>query len=178
MTADMDGMGYLISVAAQCVAEGCPDLAIDHYLLAYRQGVSDIVSEMQDYDCPEVPLGPRWADDAAWIGWANLSLYHRAVSEQHEGLKLFDGLVPWQDELVLYGRYWVDEMDLRGRTVRFVLPDAYCHILVQLATREVFGTLLPPLISVLLDFGRWSEAKRHAADRAVLLRWRERISGG
>lgn len=162
----------ILSIAAECLAEGCPDIAIDHYLLAYRQGVSDIVADMHEYDCPRISLGPRWSEGAAWIGWASLSLHHRAVREGYDGVKFFDDLVPGSSELVLYGRYWVDEIDMRGRKVRVILPDAYCHILVQLATREVFRKLLPVLINNLLDVGRWAEAKRHAADHAVLLIWR------
>lgn len=178
MTAGEYSVEDLLSMAVECVTQGQPDLAIDYYLMAYRRGVSDIVWEMHDYDCPDVPLGPCWRKDAAWIDWANLSLYHRAVSERQEGLKFFDDLLPPADDLVLYGRYWVDQMDLRGRTVRVILPDAYCHILVQLATREVYRSILPALINALLEFGRWSEAKRYAADQAILHRWRERIFGG
>lgn len=176
MTAIEVGVEQFISSAARCHADGCPDLAIDYYLLAYRQAVRDIVAKMHEYDCPEIPFGPRWAVNAAWIDWASLSLYRRAVRENHEGLEFFDDLAPRSDDLVLYGRYWVDKMTCRGQTVRVIMPDAYCHILVKLATRAVYTSIFPALIDGLLDLGRWSEAKRHAEDHGVLLRWREKLA--
>lgn len=178
MIANQYGVERLLSMAAQCLADDCPDLAVDFCLLAYRTGVAEIVAEMHEYDCPDVPRGPRWADDAAWLDWANLSLYHRAINEEYKGLQFFDDLVSPSDHLVLYGMYWVDKMGRRGHAYRVIMPDVYCHILGQLATREVYRRLFPALIGGLLGLGRWSEARRHAADHAVLLRWRQSMAFG
>lgn len=100
------------------------------------------------------------------------------MREEYEGLKFFDDLVPPSDRLILYGRYWEDEIGRRGQAYRVIMPDVYCHILGQLATREVHRRLFPALIGGLLGLGRWSEARRHAADQTVLLRKQFSFDGG